>query len=560
MLQPTLVTGILIILMKNTILAPYRSLITLRTFFVRIIIAVLAVLLLVACGGREEAPITVPADAQAGDLVGLEPCTYTTKDEVEYAADCGTLIVPENRNDSAARLIALPVTRIRATGSNPTEPIFWLTGGPGASNMLLNPPQEAVEDHDMVMVGYRGVDGSVVLDCPQVAKAWRGVGGDLFSDESLANIGQAFARCAARLQDGGVDLDGYTVPEVIEDMEAARIGLGYERVNLLSGSYGTRVAMFYASLYPDSVYRSVMVAVNPPGHFVWEPEVLDDMIAYDAELCAQDPACSARTDDLAESVRNVAHNMPRRWLFIPIDPGKVRVITHFLLFHRRSAATAYDLYLAAEEGDPSGLALTSVMYNFMWPPMNTWGEWANKGSSDYDPGRDWVADMDPQDSVLGSPTSLAIGGQTQLGGGWPATPLPAEFYEVPVSDVETLLVSGSMDFSTPPQFATGELLPVLSKGHQVILSEFGHTGDVWGMQPEAMLHLTTTFYDTGEVDDSLFTYQPMDFHVENGWPAQAKQYLAIAVAVPLVLVALVGLTVWFIIRRVRRRRASQVLS
>jgi hypothetical protein len=62
-----------------------------------------------------------------------------------------------------------------------------------------------------------------------------------------------------------------------------------------------------------------------------------------------------------------------------------------------------------------------------------------------------------------------------------------------------------------------------------------------------------TFYDSGEVDDSLFTYQPMDFYVKRGWPTQAKQYLAIAVAVPVVLVALVGLAVRFIARRARRK-------
>jgi pimeloyl-ACP methyl ester carboxylesterase len=325
---------------------------------------------------------------------------------------------------------------------------------------------------------------------------------------------------------------------------------------LLSGSYGTRVAMFYASLYPDSVYRSVMVAVNPPGHFVWEPEVLDRMIRRDAELCAQDPGCSARTDDLAETMRNVAHNLPRRWLFIPIDPGKVRATTQFLLFHRRSAATVYDLYLAAEEGDPSGLALTSVMYNFIWPGMNTWGEWANKGGPDYDVSRDWVSDMDPPDSILGSPLSLAIGGMVQLGVGWPQTSLPPEFNEVPASTAETLLISGSMDFSTPPHFATEELLPHLSNGHQVILAEFGHTGDVWGFQPEAMIRLVSTFYYTGRVDESLFTHQPMNFDVKRGWPTQAKQYLAIAVGVPILIVALVVLAVWIIVRRVRRRRAA----
>jgi pimeloyl-ACP methyl ester carboxylesterase len=413
-----------------------------------------------------------------------------------------------------------------------------------------------LEDHDIVMVGYRGVDGSVVLDCPQVTKAWGGLGGDLFSDESLTNLGEALSRCAADLQDEGVDLDGYTLPEVIEDMEAARIGLGYERVNLLSLSYGTRVAMFYASLHPDSVHRSVMNAVNTPGHFVYEPEVLDEQIEHDAELCAQDPECSGRTDDLAETMRNVTRNLPRRWLFIPIDPGKARVVTHFLLFHRRSAATVYDLYLAAEEGDPSGVALMSVMYSFMWPGMNTWGEWANKGIIDYDPARDWIAEMDPPGSIIGSPLSLACGGSGEFGGSWPQTSLSPEFLEAPASDVETLLVSGNIDFAVAPQWATEELLPVLSNGQQVILSEFGHTNDFWDSQPEATVHLLTTYYGTGEVDDSLYTYQPMNFVVNRGWPVQAKQYLAIAVAVPLVLVALV----WIIVRWVRRRRVSKASS
>ena len=523
---------------------------TLERVLLSILIAILLVLLLIACGGK--APLTVPAGAQAGDLVDMQSCTYEV-DDVEYAADCGTLVVPENRNDPEARLIALPIIQVRATSDSPTEPIFWLTGGPGASNMHFKHFEGLLEDHDIVMVGYRGVDGSVVLDCPEVTKAWRGKGGDLFSDESLSNIGEAFRNCAADWRDEGVDLDGYTLPEVIEDLEAARIGLGYPRVNLLSGSFGTRVAMFYASLYPDSVHRSVMTAVNTPGHFVWEPEVLDAQIEYDAKLCAQDPECSARTDDLAETMHNVTHNMPSRWLFIPIDPGKTRVLTHFLLFHRRSSATVYDLFLAAEEGDPSGLALMSVMYNLIWPGMNTWGEYANKGIIDYDPARDYLTEMDPPDSVIGSPFSLLCGGQGQFGGSWPSTPIPDAFLEVPASDVETLLVSGSIDFSVAPQWATEELLPVLSNGHQVILSEFGHTGDFWGLQPEATVHLLTTFYDSGEVDDSLYTYQPMDFHVNWTWPTQAKQYLAIAFGVPLLLMLLV----WFIVRWAIRRKTRK---
>jgi hypothetical protein len=112
-------------------------------------------------------------------------------------------------------------------------------------------------------------------------------------------------------------------------------------------------------------------------------------------------------------------------------------------------------------------------------------------------------------------------------------------------------VSGSIDYSTPSQVATEELLPSLSNGEQVILSEFGHFGDVWGFQPEAMRHLLVTFYDTGEVDDSLFTYQKMDFHVGLGFPTLAK------IALALVVVVIVGLVVLarFVVRRVRRSKA-----
>jgi hypothetical protein len=70
------------------------------------------------------------------------------------------------------------------------------------------------------------------------------------------------------------------------------------------------------------------------------------------------------------------------------------------------------------------------------------------------------------------------------------------------------------------------------------------------LQPEATEHLLTTFFDTGVADDSLYSYQPVDFCVGIGYPEQAKILLAVVVLVPLELVA----RVWFIVRRVQRRR------
>ena len=483
----------------------------------------------------DKSPCIVPEEAVAGD-VHLETGVYVGADGVAYPAEIGTLIVPENRGADDTRLIALPVIRVRATGPDPAEPIFWLSGGPGSSNLVVGNLDWFLDTHDVVMVGYRGVDGSVALDCPGVASVLKRTGGNLVSEPSLTRYGQALARCAESLQAQGIDIEGYTVLDVVEDIETARLALGYEHISLFSVSYGTRLAQYYAHVHPDGLFRSVQVAVNPPGHFAWEPDVLDAMIQADAELCAQDPDCSARTDDLAETVRSVFHNMPERWLFLPIDPGKVGFVTQFMLFHRGSAAAAYDAYIAAEQGDPSGLAVMSLMFDQMIPASVVWGEWAAKGYLDYAAPRDWLREMNPTGSIIGSPVSLLAGGGA-LGGSWPTEPLPEWVHEAQPSDHETLLVSGSADFSTPVQFATEELLPLLPNGSQVILAEMGHSNDLFGMQTDAMFHMLSTFFDTGEVDDSQFEYQPMSFELGLSFPDMAHAVVSAAVAVGILLAA-----------------------
>jgi pimeloyl-ACP methyl ester carboxylesterase len=502
--------------------------------------------------GSSDAPPTVPEGARPGDLT-LEPCPFETK-AGEFDADCGTLVVPENRARADSRLIALPVVRVHATGEHPAEPIFFLDGGPGSSNMNGRPPAELLAGHDWVLVGYRGVDGSAVLDCPEVSGAVRGVGGDVLSRESLAAIGAAYRQCALRLQDAGVDLDGYTIPEVVADLEAARAGLGYERLNLASHSYGTRLAQVYAYLHPERVHRSAMIGANPPGRFVWEPDVVDAQLAQYARLCAQDAGCRARTPDLAQTMRNVAGDMPRRWLLLPIDPGKVKVTTFAMLFNRDSAALVFDAYLSAEQGDPSGLALMSLAYDLIMPSFATWGEFVAKAvSADYDPGRDYIAGMNPPASILGAPMSLLFWGPAR-DAGWPTAPIPDPLRQVQPSAVETLLVSGSIDFSTPAQYASEELLPHLSHGQAIILAEMGHVNDVWQVQPEATVRLLTSFYATGEADDSLFTYAPIAFDVSPGFPTIAKLALGLLLVVIVAVVALV----WFTVRWLRGRKAIRL--
>jgi pimeloyl-ACP methyl ester carboxylesterase len=499
-----------------------------------------------------DTPVSVPAGAKAGDVT-MHPCTHATEAGA-LPADCGTLVVPENRLDPDSRLIAVPVTRIRARSEQPGEPIFLLWGGPGLSNMDWPQASRFAEDHDVVLVGYRGVDGSVRLDCPEVESAL-GHSTDMVAEESLRAAAAAFRACADRLSDEGVDLAGYGVAQQVDDLEAARVALGYDRINLVSESAGTRTALVYAWRHPESVHRSVMIAVNPPGHFLWYGQETDEQIGRYAELCSKDATCSKRTDDLTASMRRIAADMPERWLFLPIHEGNVRVASFTALFETTSEAgpasgpMTIESWLSTAEGDPSGLWFESLFVDLFFPKLFVWGEFAAIGLADAEYEDAYYAAGGDRGSILGNPGTdfLYVGGR--LGEAWPASPDDAQYSRVRRSEVETLLVGGELDVSTPPQVATEELLPHLPNGDQVVLRGFGHTEDFWTYQPEASSRLITTFFDTGRVDDSLYEPHRVDFTPEATHTALAKQIAGAMVSLALLTV----LSLLWIARRVRKR-------
>lgn len=458
------------------------------------------------------------AAAKASDLI-LKAGTYEIKKK-QYKADIGTFIVAENRDKVDPRLIHLPVVRIYATGQNPAEPIFLLTGGPGQSNVWKSPPEWLLSNHDIVMLGYRGVDGSVSLDCPEVGEALK-VKEHPLSRENLEKLGKAYYEAFQRLKKEGIDIDRYTMVDVVDDLEDARKALEYKKIDLFSRSYGTRVAYIYGLRYPESIRRSLMIGVNPPGHFVWEPGMVDAQLRYYADLWKKDSEAASRSPDLIKTIQKVLKSLPRKWLIFRIDPDKVKIATFMFLYHTGSAAQVFDAYVAAEKGDYSGLAFFSVMYDKMIPKALNWGDNAAKAmSADYDPSRDYEAEMMPPGSILGSPMSKILG--IQKYGGCPIKPIPEEYRKLQYSDVETLMVNGNIDFSTPAENAKNELLPYLRNGKLIILAEMGHCDDVTGLQPEAFHHLAEAFYLEGAVDDSKFRYEPMDFTPSQSLPDMAK--------------------------------------
>ncbi|HEX7551920.1 MAG TPA: alpha/beta hydrolase [Geothrix sp.] len=462
------------------------------------------------------------------------------------------LSVPENRHRPGARLIRLPLERITRADDPQGVPVFFLGGGPGYSNLVGEVPLWAegiVAGRPIITVGYRGADGSVILRCPEIAQAEQEATGDLLGPRMRTRVHQAMERSVARLQAEGVDLEGYSVAEVLEDIEAARKALGYERIDLLGFSYGTRLGLLYAQRYPERVGRSLLVGVNPPGHFFFDPDLTDQVVQEYARLWAQDKGRAAKCPDLAGAMRRVNQAMPKHWIGIPIDPGKVRTLAFMLLYSRKSAAMALDAYAAADRGDASGLAALSTMMTMMGGRQGDrpLGDFYCKGVLDYQPGRDYLADARRPGAILGAPFSELIWGPLTEGCPWPTTQASGDLGRLRPSDVETLLVSGTLDVSTPAQVATREVMPFLRHGRQIILPGKSHL-DLFQEQPEAFETLAVSFFETGHADDSGFANAPEGLGGGMRLPTLVKLG-----AVGLILVAMaLGGSVWWLVKRMRR--------
>src|SRR6266581_733055 len=459
--------------------------------------------------------VSVPSGAHAGQLT-LHSCHYAT-DDGSYRADCGTLVVPESRYKAHSRLIALPVTRIRARSANPGVPIFRLEGGPGLTNMEFSKASRFASRGDVVLVGYRGVDGSTRLDCPEVEAALKH-STDFLAEKSFRAYGDGLRSCAHRLTEDGVDLAGFGLAQQVDDLEAARIALAYKRIDLLSESAGTRTAMIYSWRYPNSIHRSVMIGVNPPGNFLWDAKTTDEQIRKYSALCAEDDSCRKRSDNLAASVSQALADIPDHWFFLPIKKGNVRVASFYGLMESSSEAAplsapiTLSTLLSANHGDASGFWLQSLLADFAFPTSFIWGQMAAASRADADTAKRYFSSGDHRgESILGDPGTRFMWGGGELADAWPANANENQYDQVRPSNVNTLLIGGALDFATPPQIATKELLPYLPNGHQVVLAGLGHTTSFWAEQPEASSHLINTFFDSGRIDRSLYKPTNVDF-------------------------------------------------
>ncbi len=199
------------------------------------------------------------------------------------SAQCGSLNVPENWARPDGRQIALRVAVLPATEKTGRrgEPLFYVTGGPGGVDLDTVPGVAASfaplnAHHDIVFVDQRGVGGSNPLGC-QLAT-------------TSTSIAQLVAQCLGSLD---ADVGHYRTPDAMDDLNAVRSALGYERISLYGASYGATAVQVYLRRHPETV-RTVTLdgatLLDVPLFETWAATGQRALKLLDRR-CRADPAC-----------------------------------------------------------------------------------------------------------------------------------------------------------------------------------------------------------------------------------------------------------------------------
>ncbi len=295
------------------------------------------------CGlGRAAAPENV----DAGTLVE-DRC----RPDVNGPARCGRLFVFENRQAKSGRLIPLRIVVLRANASERApDPVFFLAGGPGqAVTELLRGYARNYQGlramRDLVFVDQRGTGGSNALTCafygpPEEPQTYF----DQFLPPSKVRA------CRDRLE-ASADLTQYTTASSVEDLEEVRAALGYERINLVGGSYGTRLAMEYVRRYEPRVRTVILDGAVAPSTRIPEDfgRLAERALDLLLEECAAHSECARAFPEIQHKTRAVFERLkaaPARAAIAHPSSGRAAEIA--LTREHVAEAIRYMTYSAAD--------------------------------------------------------------------------------------------------------------------------------------------------------------------------------------------------------------------
>lgn len=430
---------------------------------------------------------------------------------LEFRASYCKMEILEDPENTKSHIISIPVMRIFTKSKTPGAPVLVLNSGPGISNFKTQIPGWLLESHDLVIVGYRGIDGSVSLNMPELIEPMKNK--NPLSEANLALIGRAWDVGFKRLRNKDIDVTQYNLVNIAKDMETARIALGYKDFpfHIYAVGFGARIAYVYSQIYPHSVYRMMMIKPNAPGKLVMEPQSIDQVLIDYSELGKSDPYFSKISPDILASMKKTLSNLPESSSGIYLDKDKLLISVLLISTTDEGVAEVFDAFADAEKGDYSGLAYMVSVYDKTVPYANNYGAWAAIAmSSDFDEERDYIKSLScVGNTLLGSPFSKLMFGSLSKSGYRPQL-LDERFRNVFRTEKETYFLSGNFDILCPFENVTVELEPKFTNSKSFMLTDYNY-GDIGRLDFNNFMDFTLGFIDAGENRSANFKNIPMNY-------------------------------------------------
>ena len=467
-------------------------------------------LLVAACGGEQRA-----SDDKA--TVRLVGCHVPG---ASRPALCGVLEVPSNRADPGAGTVPLRVVVFPAREqSHEPDPVFFLAGGPGQAATEAFPPQlgrfsKLQQERDIVLVDQRGTGASQPLDCPDE---------DPFEDSFREGIFVENAqRCLKKLRPR--DLTNFGTPVAADDLDDVRKSLGYKKLNLIGGSYGTRLALVYARRHPESLRTMVLDGVAPTPMTMPQYFARDSRLALEAMLkaCEADAGCKKLEPRTTLTKLLARHDEPQT---VEVRHPQTDVRASLTITRAVLVQSIRAVLYSPELSSLLPLALKQMDDGNYGPFIaqvyaiaGSVGEMLSLGllltiacTEDVQ----FVAD-EPGDTIFGDLFVREFRGACE---GWPRAKLPAGYREPVTSAVPTLLLSGALDPATPPSWAELTARSLDSSRH-IILPHAGHGTLVRGCVPSLVAQFIDGA-DAAALDDTCAGKIPgPPFFIDSAGPAQ----------------------------------------
>jgi len=463
-----------------------RTLLVVRACAAVALAATAALALLAGCGERA-----------AQRSIALSECRLP---RFPQPAQCGTVEVPENRAYPNGRKLKLFVAVLPANTASPKpDPFVILAGGPGQAASQLAPFAAQMNalrrTRDIVLVDQRGTGRSAPLECMAFEPNRR----DTFETDPRPRA----ELCANELRTNSVDAAQYTTSAWVADLDAVRAALGYPKLNLWGGSYGSRAALEYLRRYPERVRTVVLDGVVPPSIRV----SLDVWPTRDAALsgiiaaCRASPKCvaahpdpaatlAAIEQDLGPDGRTIALTDPRTGepMNVTVTFDLVMGALQPLTYVPELGSLVPELLDRAANGDYGPLVATvDIVTGNLSEQMNAALHYSVTCAEDV-PRIGAGERASALDNVRARELANLVIGVCDV---WPRGDMPADFATPVQSDVPALLLSGGLDPVTPPAYAE-EVARTLTNSKLIVATGFGHIVSSQGCAPR----LVASFVET----------------------------------------------------------------